>query len=397
MKIGIFTYHSQINYGGVLQAYALQQTLTEMGHQVFIVDRWLTENNRFLVGTFLESSFLGKCKRLLYAALLCGEEADMIRRQRTYKFIHENLNLTPYHFVEWNEAPKALQEFDCFIVGSDQVWNIQYPSNLFYLLERIKGIPKISYAASMGGTTKLSPENAKIFKRGLQSFNAISVREEIAKNIIYGLGFKVQHVVDPTLLASKEIWQKFSSRKDNRRRLFCYFMENNINEVSDILINYADTTDSHIDIFFNDMLQFAVNPFENENYVNKWWRLQSLKLSPKIHLHLDAGPAEFVRYASMASDALSDSYHALMFSIIFNLNVRILTPKSDFRIQMFSRIREYEKWLCSGTLIVDSIEQALVSIQTDSAVSFNDVYVEHRRRLSEEWLIGVLKKLLDNK
>lgn len=396
MKIGIFTYHSQINYGGVLQAYALQQTLMRMGHQACIVDRWLLEKNRSLVGTFPESTFLGKCKRLLYAILGNGEGAEMLRRYRTSTFIRDNLNLTPYHFIDWKDAPKSLSDFNCFIVGSDQVWNFHCPDNFFYLLEKCSDVPKISYAASMGGNVEQFSNDAKRIKDGLKEFKDISVREKTAQRFISNLGLMSEHVVDPTLLAPREIWGRFQEKRECHRRLFCYFMEDSLKEVFPVLSHYAAETGSDVDIFFNDFSQFAVKFSSEYGYLHEWWRLQKAKLWPQIHLHLGAGPVEFVKYASMATDAVSDSFHALMFSIIFNLNVRILMPKSDYRTQMFARIREFTHKITSGELEMDSLDSALSSIQGNTPVLFARESIEKQRQKSMKWLTQALVTVMSD-
>ena len=140
----------------------------------------------------------------------------------------------------------------------------------------------------------------------------------------------------------------------------------------------------------------AVKFSSEYGYLHEWWRLQKAKLWPQILLHLGAGPAEVVKYASMASDAVSDSFHALMFSVIFNLNVRILTPKSDFRTQMFARIRDFTHKITSGELEMDSLDSALSSIQGNTPVLFAGESIEKQRQKTMKWLTQALVTVMSD-
>ena len=115
--------------------------------------------------------------------------------------------------------------------------------------------------------------------------------------------------------------------------------------------------------------------------------------SKKIHWHLNAGPDEFLQCASKATDAVSDSFHALMFSIIFGLNVRMLVPKATFRQDMFARIKEFEKYIKSGRMIVNNLPTALESIRCSAPVVFNMGKIEELRNISEMWLQSQLQTI----
>ena len=387
MKIGIFTFHSQINYGGVLQAYALQKTLESMGHEVYVIDRWLDEKNCTLHGVFSEYSFPQKCRKLLYAMIGNGEASDFWRRYRTSRFIKENLNITPYHFFQFSEAPAALSDFDCYVVGSDQVWNFNWPDNQFYLLHNApSSVPRIAYAASMGDPYSIKSDNESEIKQSLKKFIAISVREKSAQKRINQLGLAAEHVVDPTLLSSSHIWEKFVKKNNNERRLFCYFMEYKLNDIYSVINKYAKRAGVHVDIFLNNKSQYSVGFSKRYGYYKEWVKLHENIFNPYIHLHFSADPTEFVRYASMATDCVTDSFHALMFSIIFQLNEKVLSPDNEMRINMFSRIKESLEFIHNDNVISPSLSEALDSFLNNYRTSYNFDMIENKREFSKKWL-----------
>ena len=119
MRIGILTFHSQLNYGGVLQCWALQTTLQTMGHEVVVIDRWLHADNHLLECGFNKWRIGFWTKFLLRAIMGSGDWAKLQRVRKTKGFLKAYLNLTPYHFVEWKDAPKDLG-IDMLVVGSIQ-------------------------------------------------------------------------------------------------------------------------------------------------------------------------------------------------------------------------------------------------------------------------------------
>ena len=121
MRVGILTFHSQLNYGGVLQAYALQETLRGLGHDVIVLDRWLDPENRALTLGRDRMGFWGWTKLLLRSILGGDEIAKGVRVKRTRRFLRESMHLSEYSFYSWKDVPSDLG-VDVIVVGSDQVW-----------------------------------------------------------------------------------------------------------------------------------------------------------------------------------------------------------------------------------------------------------------------------------
>ena len=122
MKIGILTFHSQLNYGGVLQCWALQTALEKLGHKVVVVDRWLSDDNSMLEQGYNKFGFKQWIKFAIRASLGLGDINQWLRVRRTKRFLAQYIKRTQYHFVDWSAAPKDLG-VDMLVVGSDQVWH----------------------------------------------------------------------------------------------------------------------------------------------------------------------------------------------------------------------------------------------------------------------------------
>ena len=106
MKLGILTFHSQLNYGGVLQCWALKTALEGMGHEVVVVDRWLDEKNATLRREFAWLRWKGWVKLGIRGLLGCGDFGRLLRTIRTIRFVR-GLPLTSEHFYNWSEIEQS--------------------------------------------------------------------------------------------------------------------------------------------------------------------------------------------------------------------------------------------------------------------------------------------------
>ena len=204
--VGILTFHKAINYGAVLQAYALRTAVEAMGKPCAVVN---------YVGEKMHAE-----SRPMYIAR-CGSVVDQLlyyyrlpMRAATVKkfeqFCRTSLNLS-HEEVIGEDALRALPEtWDAFITGSDQVFNYDGTGEDFnYYLEFAKGqAKKIAYAPSFGLST-VDQVHAPRVTDALQSFDALSVREELGAQIVEDLiGKRPVQVCDPTFLISKQQWEQ---------------------------------------------------------------------------------------------------------------------------------------------------------------------------------------------
>ena len=399
MKIGILTFHAQLNYGGVLQCWALQTALEKMGHEVVVIDRWLEDWRNIHDTVYDRMSWQQWAKFWLRSFLGLGDKNPWLRVLRTKRFITRHLHLTPYHFIDWNDAPKDLG-IDMLVVGSDQVWHCgDWGDPRPYLLDGAPPIPSIAYAASFGMTgipqwiDNRHPEVSALpfYKFGLAKFKSLSCRESEGVELCKQMGFEAEHVVDPTLLVDADRWHELgwqakpSKRKKGKRRLVCYFLSEDLNKARPLLEEFAEWNNCGVDVFADSSVFFPLPFPSNFEKTKRWMKGLRTKWSGRVNIRDAADPIEFVSALSSADWVVSDSFHALMFSLIFNRNVRIIKPTQEKRSKMFARIEEFVLHM-SGPVLADSLDASLHSLQANEAVSFDAVWLGEQKAQSVAFL-----------
>lgn len=206
MKIGVITLPFNANYGWLLQAYAMQQALNNMGHEAILISRrWdLTEQSDSLAARIL---------RPLYYNICCGKLFSFYKRHIKSTRIYR----TP------EDLKNVISEYglDAVIVGSDQVWRIENTRgvgyNFFLDFANDGKTKKISYAASFGNDTWAgSHEDDTVIKQLLKGFAGISVREESGIEICKKqFEADATCVLDPTFLLQSVDYDKVLPDKDN--------------------------------------------------------------------------------------------------------------------------------------------------------------------------------------
>lgn len=385
MKIGILTFHSQLNYGGVLQCWALQTALEKMGHEVVVIDRWMDKDNSMLECGYNTWRWKWWLKLLVKIGLGLGGLSNWIRVKRTKKFVNRYLKRTPYHFVEWSEAPEELG-VDRLVVGSDQVWHCgDWGDPRVYLLEGAPEMPAIAYAASFG-MTEVPVEFEEMYKKGLGRFKAISCREAEGEAICRKLGYEAAHVVDPTLLA---FYGKEGEAKGGRKDLVCYFLSEKLDEHWGELEAFARKHDCKVKVLLDGawILPLPCSWARTKMWLKGIWR----KVNPftRVKVMDAAGPAEFLAAFSGARWVVSDSFHALMFAIINGCDARIIRPSSETRRKMFARIEEFAAHT-EGPLVADSVGAAVESLG-ECGVEYDREWIRERCKESWEWMGEELK------
>ena len=415
LNIGILSFHAQQNYGGVLQAFALQEVLRHTGQvlNVKVVDRWLSAGNRALVG---DTNGLWRRLRLRFRGLLrLGDAAPLCRRLRTRHFVETRLLLSDDHFQDWDEFRiRQLVSPDLLIVGSDQVWHAgKWGDPRVYLLHHAPAMRAIAYAASFGmtganlraveGVTTLGEWTGfarlasgetlgDIYRQGLAKFEAISCREAEGVAICAIYGREAVHVVDPVLLAGAEFWRaQVRWNRAKSRQIFCYVIGEEALTVRTPLADVCRENKMSAEIFLDGVPSWWWGPMpKNVRTLKEWWRALRRRRCDRARMRLDAGPQEFLDSIAAADWVVTDSFHALMFAIVFKRNVRVLRPRSESRRQMFARIEEFAAH-ATGPLIADDLDAALSSFRRGEMVAFDEPWLEARRRFSADWLTAQIE------
>lgn len=304
MKIGIITLPFDSNFGGIIQCYALQEIIKKLGHDVYIIKHSKLSPPRRLD---FPIRYLIYFKRFL-DKYICHKNIDVFvdlkARERFPKKLQNNNIFIKTHMTIWDirdHTSDELNFFDCFIVGSDQVWRPIYaiPIEKYYLkfAEDKAHIRRIAYAASFGTDKwEYSEKQTAECARLAQKFDLITVREDSGIKLCQdNFGVKAVHVLDPTMLLNKEDYIALIAQEKipkSSGNLFAYMLDNN-----ELKQSYVEKVASKL----------ALNPF---TIIPTDKELDEGKAFP--------GVTTWLRSFMDADFIVTDSFHGCVFSIIFN-------------------------------------------------------------------------------
>jgi len=391
MRIGVLTFHSQLNYGGVLQCWALVEALRGLGHEVRVVDRWLDPTNSVLVGPFGTVGLRDWEYIVRHGLAGCGWLTVLLRRLRTMRFVR-SVGLTPYHFHTWDEAPADLG-VDCLVVGSDQVWNgADWNDVGVYLLEGAPKCPAVAYAASFG--MRSLPPGAG-YAEGFRRFSAIAVREREGVALVAGTGYPhpVEHVADPTLLLTADAWERPARSRGRRKRMVCYFLSGDVDATVRTLEPAVRDGRWEIVVLCNPRRMLPMPDSGLKILRQMIRRFGEIFGRSRVKVATWYGPREFVRAFARADACITDSFHAVMLSSVYGVNVRFLRPDSAVRKDMFARIEEFADAYVKGEMFVPDVAAALASLESGTRTGFDREAMAAFREKSLNWLKASLEEV----
>lgn len=306
MRLAVITLPFHTNYGGLLQAYALQKTLQDMGHEVEFLERYkesclLPIKVRYFV--YLKRTFrkylLGRKERVFLEHY--KRKTDVVVRQYTNEFIKNYLNV---RYIKCVEEIKET-DYDAYVVGSDQIWRNSdrgERNDFFPFLDFTKGwhVKRVAYACSFGSEKwTYSPETSGKISNLLKMFDYVSVREDSAVSFCNDkLGIKAVHVLDPTMLLCKDEYVKLvniANTKPGKGSMLCYVLDES-KQTDDLIRKIASE---------RNMVPFRVNSKVENIMANLTDRIQ-----PPVE--------QWLRGFMDAKFVVTDSFHACVFSMIFN-------------------------------------------------------------------------------
>ena len=327
MKTATVTWITHSNYGTDLQAYALQRYLLKCGHENTIIsDKYiicpylLSEANSQEIATDSSAKvssvhtqdLLARIKRYILNPKVLVREYKIHTEYK--KSCSKYKKCEPYRdclrliddfktrklFISESYPKESMYKhndmYDAFICGSDQIWSVfDINFNGYFYLDFVTK-KKIAYSPSVG-TDIISDEKKKAIKEYLQDFSAISVRENVSAVQLSELcGVDVEWVCDPTLLHDREFWTNFSSSATvcENKYMFCYFLGEN-----EWYFSYVKMLAKYL------RLKPVLIPIRESFSFCKWAYKEGVS------------PEKFVALIKNASFVVTDSYHAMIFSIIF--------------------------------------------------------------------------------
>ena len=362
-KVGIITFHNAHNYGAFLQVYALQEQVKKLGNESFIIN-YYDKNIMKSYKLIKTSKNPFKCAKLVLKSI----NNYKINKKRSDKFkycINEKLNLTK-NYNNFNSLVKDYPKLDAYITGSDQVWNSIITKGLqdsYTLNFGDKDINRISYAASIGNSTLASEEKEK-YKNKISNIDHISVREEEAKNILTELIDKpINVVLDPTLLMTKYEWENIirtqEVKSEKEKYILAYVVEKN-EEYVKIVNELSKKTGLKV-------IHFASEDNGIKNVIRSAYT---------------DNPFEFVNLIKNAEYVVCTSFHATVFSIIFNKKFYVVPHKKTG-----SRVTNLLKKLNIKNRIVYTLEEFKnIDYNFDTEWKSVEEILEKERENSINWL-----------
>lgn len=295
MKIGILTFHRANNYGAILQAFSLQRTIINMGHQVELIDY----HQPYIITSY--SSFYLNFKNLKsfimsFAYSLIHFPFVLVKNHKFNSFRNNYMTISAkkYHYGQ------MFCGYDACIVGSDQVWNgdITNFDTTFFLSNLDQTTKKISYAASFG-KDNLTSKDFEYIKNNINQIQYISIRESKGADLVKGIiGSDIDVVLDPTLLSDFSFWNQFLTKpKSNDSYILVYMIHPNIE-----VLNIANLISIRLNIkvkYIKDSIKKTKYGFKNS---------------------MSVGPIEFINLINNADFIVTNSFHGTAFSILFNKN-----------------------------------------------------------------------------
>ena len=308
-KVGIITFHNGSNYGAALQTFALQEALRGICDSVYIINY----DNRF-ISKGLDRFRFDMSLRGIYYLL-----SDIINLKNNTKKIKRFQDFFSQYYVLSDLMSKEQLKgeglsLDVGISGSDQIWNPLLSRGVddIYFLD-IPGIKrKCSYASSVG-SYKFDNEiyNKQIINL-LSAYTSISVREN-SELIAKSIDKEVRNVCDPTLLLTKDQWEKkLDLRRSEDKYLLIYAMTD-FQNITDYAIQIAQRKGLSI-----KYIGMPVKKFKNVKYIT------------------NAGPKEFVELFFNAEYVVTNSFHGTAFSVNFGKQfISLKNPKNPERAAYF--------------------------------------------------------------
>jgi hypothetical protein len=349
MKVLVITIHSILNYGSVLQTYALNRFLRDRGHDAQVID--YRPNYKKSIKGLLQGAVVKALFAVPYHIALGKFNSFMQKNIKTTKaYTGESLRADP---------PQS----DVYVVGSDQVWNRTYPCGTdgAYYLDFVKSGKKVAYAASIGRSGIPQDELLQL-KDNVQGFDRISFREKSAKEQMEHVGLTdTTYVFDPVFLLDKSHYAQLAPKPCKSNYLLIYTVE-------------------HV-----PMLSKAAE------YIAKQLGLEVITIGGfrrKVgfgEFDRCAGPVDFLAYLQGASFILTSSFHCTAFSIILNRNFAVvLPPKNPERLCDILQTTGLE-----DKLIQD--EKDFERVIKDVDFSHANVQIAKYREMSSQFILNAIE------
>ena len=295
----IITMHCPLNYGAILQTYALQTYLESLKLKVEVIDyrpEYVVSDQSLM---YVGGEPYNKNILTRWAYRFLKAPFKIVRRREFRQFAKNELHLTP-EYRTYEEIQKANLDADFFFCGSDQIWNVvsgAHKDPAYFLAFAPEERRTISYAAS--GNLPITDEVKSITFPMINKIDCISMREDSTINSIQPfIGKHIAHVCDPVFLLRGDEWRrlykKYSSLRAKKRYVLVYPMGNG----GDVTINQGRKLANQVNLPLYEISA-------------------SQKKDVRIDRRFNVNPYDFLALIDNAEYIVTNSFHGTSFSIIF--------------------------------------------------------------------------------
>lgn len=379
IMIGILTFHKSVNYGSVLQAWALQRMLALKGIESEIID-YEPEKYGELYDVFLKPGrphFLVKnINRVPVMAILAGQKKSFERFRR------DNLKLSTESYTSANQEEISRKDYEAIICGSDQIWNTgaSDADTVYFLPFDIPG-RKAAYAVSLNTGSFDSGVRGELYKRWISDYDYLSCREQNGVDKLRSLlgdDRQVDLNLDPTLLHNRVEYARITSPKLIRGKyIFVYYV-------------WFDSSIVNAARMISRRTGLPAYTIEMAKGGRAYLRLIKNGIRPVTRT---LAPGDYLSLIKNAAYVVTDSFHGTAFSLIFEKQFVCINDgdetrgyKDDVRIKgILGRLGLQDRYITSGEA---------ESFDLDRPVNFKKV-TKKRLELAEESigrLLGALGK-----
>lgn len=288
-RVATITFGYSQNLGAILQAYALQRYIKELGYDTKLIKYKEFDNRPFetikgILDALSDVIFFFDCKKKI---------------KKINKFRSNYLVYTDKCYHSSKEMDELNDEFDVFVAGSDQIWNVHKGIiDEFFLSFVSQDNMKVAYSASFG-LSSLPEKYIDEVRNRLGRFDKISIRENSGIKIAYGItGKEYEQTLDPVFLIPKHKWELLCRERIVKQKyIFVY-----PTQITELLVNAVKKAKIEM-----KCRVYSLFHFRGVDKVVK-----------------DADPLDFINYIRNADLIIGSSFHATAFSLIFEKNLRVI-------------------------------------------------------------------------
>lgn len=364
-KIGVLAFHSMHNYGSILQAYALQNTILKIidsKYKFNIIDLRINESdNKYKINYRNINNIINMLFDIFNFKKLS------VKFNKFEDFINERLILSESKYSSLENVCNIVDDYDYLIAGSDEIWNVKSGSfNLSYFLPFKCKAKKISYASSFGSTDDIFSNNSEgNIKSYLSNFDYLSVRESNSANIVRKtINKKCEVLIDPVFLMEDNEWDELASGKRIIKGKYILYYSNS-----------SSKNDIKIIKEISKIYKISIVMVNAESIYDELTHFKKV---------LNCGPLEFLNLVKNSELVCTTSFYGTAFSIIFKKNFYCINAEKD------ERIKSLLKKIGLKDRVINSY-----NINMIKNTNINFVKCENELINSRNYAIEFLKKTLD--